>query len=105
MELNLVTNDIEVNGKKYKLQHPGNREWIRIKKTLYNVSGDSIDMEPLLDYFFEHVCFPESGSKLNLDTVPILELEEVWGSVALQFLRGTLETGYKYPNKKSSAGK
>jgi hypothetical protein len=95
-----IINTIEVNGKKYKLQHPGNREWMRVKKTMYNVTGDSIDMEPLLDYFFEHCCFPEGGPKLTLDSVPTRELEEAWQSIALRFLRGELETGYKYPDKK-----
>jgi hypothetical protein len=104
-DLNLITSRIEVNGKFYKLQHPGNREWLRIKKTMLNVSSDSIDMEPLLDYFFEHCCFPEEGSKLTVDNVSLEELEEVWGLVAPRFLRGALETGYVYPDQKRGKSK
>lgn len=95
--MNLLTCDVQVNGKKYKLQHPGNREWLKIKQTLFKVSSDGIDLIPLLDYFFEHCCFPESGEQLNLDNIPLAELEEVWSLVAPRFFRGTMEAGYIYP--------
>lgn len=98
-EIDLITATIEVNGNKYKLQHPGNREWIRLKKTLYSFANDGVNMEPLLDYFFENCCFPEGCPKLTLDTVPLKELEEVWGNLALRFLRGELEPGYVFPKK------
>jgi len=100
MELNILKANIEVNGKKYTLQHPGNREWIRLKKTLYKLSDDSISMEEILDYFFENCLFPEQGEKITLDTVPLRELEEVWSIVAPKFLGGNLEAGYKYPATK-----
>lgn len=94
---------IEVNGKKYTLQHPGNREWIRIKTSFVKIQDTGsavIDMEPLLDYSFEHVVFPEEGKQLSLDTVDLKELQEVWGVILPRFLGGNLETGYIYPSKK-----
>lgn len=98
----MIVANIEIYGKKYKLQHPGNREWIKLKKSLVSLSEDkgNIDMEPLLDYCFEHVVFPEVGEKLNLDTVDLIDLEEVWGLVLPRFLRGQLDPEYKYKNKK-----
>lgn len=98
----MITNTIEVNGKKYKLQHPGNREWIRLKKNFFTVGDNgrgSIDMETLFDYCFEHVVFPEQGQKLSIDTIDIKELEEVWGLVLPRFLRGELEAGAKFKSK------
>ena len=95
------TNTIEVNGKKYKLQHPGNREWIKLKKTFVTIQDGqaNIDMEPLLDYCFEHVVFPEEGNKLDLDTVELTELEEVWSVVLPRFLRGDLTATEKFKTK------
>jgi hypothetical protein len=100
-ELNLLQTTIEVNGKKFKLQHPGNREWIKLKGTLFKVSNDQVSMEALLDYFFEFCVFPEQGPKLTLDTVNLIELEEVWGLVAPKFFSGSLATNYRYPDKQS----
>jgi hypothetical protein len=97
--MNLLIANIEVNGKKYRLQHPGNREWLKLKKTLFRVSQDEIDIIPMLDYFFAHCCFPEIGDNLNLDTIDLTELEEVWSVIAPRFFRGDLATGYCYPVK------
>ena len=97
--LNIIKTSIEVNGKKYTLQHPGNREWMKLKKTLFKLSSDEIDMIPLLDYFFEFCLFPAEGAKPTLDSVPLKELEEVWSVIAPKFLGGSLESGYRYPNK------
>jgi len=91
--------EIEVNKKKYKLQHPGNREWIKLKKDFFSVSGKGeaiIDMEKILDYCFEHVVFPEEGQKLSLDTVDLLELEGVWSNLLIRFLRGDTIDKKKY---------
>lgn len=94
--------EIEVNKKKYILQHPGNREWYKIKGKLYKLQSDGFDMELILDYFFEHCVFPIESEKLTLDTADLIELEEVWGVIALPFLRGALETGYTYPPETKS---
>ncbi len=89
---------IAVNGKVYKLQHPGNREWIKLKGSLYSGQKDSFNFETMLDYCFENVVFPESGSQLTLDTVDTVELEEVWAVILPMFLRGKLDAGYVYPD-------
>jgi len=95
--------EIEVNKKKYKLQHPGNREWIKLKKDFFSVSGKGeaiIDMEKILDYCFEHVVHPETGPKLSLDddssVFPTTELEEVWSNLLIRFLRGDTIDKKKY---------
>ena len=99
--MNQIINHIEVNGKKYKLQHPGNREWLKIKSTLLKVSKDEIDILPLLDYFFEFCCFPEIGVNLKLDDIDLKEIEEVWSVIAPKFLMGNLETNYRHRAKVS----
>jgi hypothetical protein len=98
--LNITQTTIEVNGKKYRLQHPGNREWMRLKKAAVILQNNevSVDMEKLLDYFFEHCLFQTEGEKRTLDNIPLKELEEVWSIVAPRFLGGDLESGYKYPS-------
>ena len=96
---------IVVNGKVYKLQHPGNREWIKLKQALFTVKKDgtiAIDMEAMIDYCFEHVVFPEEGGKLKLDDCDLIELEEVWAIILPGFLRGQLESGYVYPEDRKS---
>ena len=93
---------IVVNDRVYKLQYPGNREWLKIKKTLLDVRTAQIDIEPLLDYCFEHVVFPETGNKLDLDTIDILEVEEVWAVILPAFLQGKLDAGYVYPEDRKT---
>jgi len=92
---------IVVNGKVYKLQHPGNRAWLEIKETMYKPQTDTIKMIPFLDYCFEHVIFPEEGDKLNLDTCDPIDLE-VWQEILPRFFRGVLESGYIYPDDRKS---
>lgn len=103
----MFVDEIVVSGKKFKLQHPGNREWIKLQSTLYDPVKGSIDMEKLLDYCFEHVVLPEEGRKLDLDSIPLSDLTEVWQVILPRFLTGKLESGYVYPEDRSSrkAGK
>jgi hypothetical protein len=97
---------ITVYDKKYKLQHPGTREWIKLKKEMREISSKDnkmsleIDTEKVVDYFFEHCCFPELGEKLSIDTILPQDFEEVWEPVSLMFLRGELGKEYCYPEKK-----
>lgn len=98
----MKTDRIVVNGKVYKLQHPGNREWLKVKKTLLDVRTAQVDIEPLLDYCFEHVVFPEEGNKLDLDTIDLQELEEVWAEILPSFLRGQLDSGYVFPENRKA---
>jgi len=82
---------IEVNEKKYTLQHPGNREWLKLKQEIIIVHASqtvSVDVVKMLDYCFEHVVFPDEGPKLDLDNIDIKEIEEVWSPVLQQFFKG-----------------
>lgn len=92
---------IVLNGKVYKLQHPGNRAWLEIKETMYKPQTDTIIMIPFLDFCFEHVVFPEVGSKITLDGCDPAELE-VWGEILPRFFRGKLDRDYIYPEDRAS---
>jgi len=94
-------NKIVINGKAYKLQHPGNREWLKIKETMYSVTKDHLEVIPMLDYCFEHVVFPEVGENLTIDNCDIDDLE-VWQELLPSFLRGQLEAGYIYPDTRQA---
>ena len=94
-------NKVVINGKIYKLQHPGNREWLKIKESMYSVQKDHLEMIPMLDYCFEHVVFPDKGEKITLDDCNIEELE-VWQTILPSFLRGQLEAGYIWPDSRAA---
>lgn len=83
---------IELKGKGYILQHPGNRAWLRLQKEMLNVSTGQFDMEKVLDYGFENVVFPEEGPKLNIDSISVAEME-VWQGLLPRFLRDRLTAG------------
>jgi len=78
-----------VDGRKYKLQHPGNRKKLQWEKEYINpVSG--IDQERFFDLCFEHCVIPEGHDfKPTVDNVQTADLE-VWGSVLRRFLGGHL---------------
>lgn len=100
---------VTVFGKKYKLQHPGTRAWMRLQRQFRLLSTDGVskgvnidlDMEKVLDYFFENCCFPEIGDKLSLDTILPSQLE-VWTHVSTVFLGGDLGPGGEYPEPERS---
>ena len=83
---------IEIKGEGFILQHPGNREWLRLQKEMLNLSTGQLDMEKVLDYGFEHVVYPETGKKLSLDTIDLFQME-VWQGILPRFLRGRLSSG------------
>lgn len=85
--MNIIKDVVEVSGKLYNLQHPGNREWIKLQQRLYNNKTGEINLELLLDYCFEHVVFPDNGPQLKLDDISLSDLE-VWGALLPDFLRG-----------------
>lgn len=97
----MITQKVVINGKVYKLQHPGNREWLKLQASLYNPKTDFFNLETMLDYSFENVVFPEEGNKLNLDTISLDDME-VWETVLPRFLRGKLEDGYVWPDTKQA---
>lgn len=92
--MNIIKDVVEVGGKLYNLQHPGNREWIKLQQRLYNNKTGEINLELLLDYCFEHVVFPDQGPQLTLDDISLSDLE-VWGACLPDFLRGQLKTDGK----------
>jgi hypothetical protein len=96
-----ITNKIVIEGKVYKLQHPGNRAWLDLQSSMLDVKTQTLNMTKMMDYCFEHVVFPVEGKKLNLDSLHPRELG-VWQIVLPSFLRGELDTGYVYPDDTKS---
>lgn len=81
---------IELGGKKYKLQHPGNRKWLEWRQESVDVQTGSVDMAGLLDNAFEHCVIPEGHDfKPTLDNVRPADLE-VWQLALRKFLGGEL---------------
>lgn len=80
-----------VDGKMYKLQHPGNRIKLQWEKEYCNpVSG--IDQEMFLDKAFEHCVIPEGHDfKPSIDDLKPKALE-VWQRTLRRFLNGDFET-------------
>jgi hypothetical protein len=82
--------ETEFAGKKYKLQHPGARAWVKLRSKLVNIETKRLDMEKLLDYAFEHIVIPleiQDGedSQLNLDTIDLKELSH-WEKTLPHFM-------------------
>ena len=78
-----------VDGKQYKLQHPGNRAKMEWDKKYFNFAT-GIDMEGFLDAAFESVVIPEAHDKKpNIDSVTPWELE-AWQETLKRFLDGGL---------------
>lgn len=79
-----------IDGKRYKLQHPGNRVKMRWEKEVFNPTT-GIDIEKFMDLAFEHCVIPEGhGDKPSIDTVKPKDLE-VWQRLLRRFLDGDLE--------------
>ncbi|TGK04165.1 hypothetical protein EHQ53_03175 [Leptospira langatensis] len=114
---------IQVNGKEYILQHPGTKEWIKLKSKMFRITDGNMDLSVILEYCFDHVVFPGKGAnKLSIDgplgpdgspislqqtelKAWIRELEEVWEIILPRFLRGELEPGFSWPENGSKNGK
>lgn len=99
--MNNIVNRVVINEKVYTLQHPGNREWLKLQSQMLDINTKTLDMEKLIDYCFENVVIPLVGNKLDLDTLPVQDLG-VWQVLLPQFLRGELDAGYVYPDDKKS---
>ncbi len=78
-----------ISGKRYKLQHPGNRAYLRWQKENYNIA-QGFDDEAMLDLFFQHCVFPENGTSLDLDSISPQELS-VFQKLMHKFLSGSLD--------------
>ncbi|HPA70771.1 MAG TPA: hypothetical protein PKY31_00790 [Spirochaetota bacterium] len=80
-----------IDGKKYRLQHPGNRTYLAWQKEFFSVV-EGMDMALFLDKAFEHCVIPEGHDfKPTVDDVKPKELE-VWGRMLRRFLGGDLDT-------------
>ena len=78
-----------VDGRKYRLQHPGNRAKLQWDRECFSLT-EGLDREKFLDLCFEHVVFPEDhDQKPDLDRLKPNEME-VWGEILPKFLRGEL---------------
>lgn len=93
---------IEVCGLQYRLQQIPNRDRIRLKQSVMNLKGNTVDLEKILDYGFEHCVFPEGHTNApTLDNCTPDELE-VWEKVLPNFcLNGKFVSPDK-PGKKQN---
>ncbi len=100
---NVTINEIEsdgrmavvtfVDGKQYKLQHPGNRTYIQWQQEYVTPMG--FNMEEFLDKSFEHVVIPMGHDfKPTIDNIKPKELE-VWQKLLRRFLGGDIESDQK----------
>lgn len=95
----LFTDIVEVGGKLYKLQHPGNRAWLKLKQSLINLTSKEFDLVKLLDYAFEHCVFPhEHNFEPTIDNISLND-SEVWEVILPNFFRGKVDAKFKPKNK------
>ena len=90
--MDTIIEKVLVNGKQYRLQHPGMRAVLKLQRDcLVNDTGIT-DIEQIVDYCFQHVVFPEGHSfRPTLDTIVPSECDD-WITIFVRFLRhGSLE--------------
>lgn len=79
-----------IDGRKYKLLHPGNRTKLAWEKETMNIAT-GIDREKYLDYAFEHCVIPDGHDfKPGLDNVTPKEAD-VWEKLLSRFLGGDIQ--------------
>jgi D-aminopeptidase len=85
--MDILIDYAEVNGKRYKLQHPGNREVLKLRARCTDTRTGSTDLEKMMDYCFEHVVIPDGhGFKPTVDNLHPREFEN-WIVLLPGFLR------------------
>lgn len=90
-----------VDGREYRLQHPGNRIYLDWQREFFSVT-EGVDLAKFLDKAFEYCVIPENHSfKPAVDTVKPKELG-VWGRVLRRFLDGDLDAPVERPRKTSN---
>ena len=78
-----------IDGKEYKLQHPGNRTYLQWQQEMFDFEK-GLDTISFLDNAFEHCVIPEGHDfKPTIDNVKPQELE-VWQKLLRMFLRGEI---------------
>ena len=93
-EITLVAN-LELGGRKYKLQHPGVAKWLEWKGKMFTILHDGKkihtkqDTTAILILFLEHcvICVSEPEFKLTIDNMHIGNAE-AWDEISLTFLTG-----------------
>ncbi len=104
-----ITSKVKIAGKKYILQHPGMRLWIRWQSEATETSGKgkhSINLEIVLDRGFEFVIIPDGHNyKPTLDTSSPSEVQE-WLKVLPGFLQnGKVISDPSIPEQSPGGGK
>ena len=95
---------VEVLGKKYKLQHPGNRAVLKLQSNAINAQNGTINLEPMMDFCFEHVVVPDGhGFHPTIDNLPPKEFE-AWLGILPGFLRGESMEGWKVSETRIEKG-
>ena len=79
-----------IDGKNYKLQHPGNRTYLEWQQETFDLQ-EGLDTISFLDKVFEHCVIPDGHDfKPTIDDVKPAELE-VWQRLLRRFLRGDID--------------
>lgn len=100
------TKDVEVNGKKYKLIHPGMRLHTRWRRQCSEIVEGKIffDLEKFLEFAFEGCIEPIDHTFLpNLDNVLDPKEQEEWARLLPRFLRGDSIDDFQGKEKKKGS--
>lgn len=91
-----------VDGRKYRLQHPGNRTHLQWQKEYFSVT-EGFDQAKFLDNAFEYCVIPEGHEfRPTIDNIKPKELE-VWGRMLRRFFVGDIDSMVA-PNRQRSGG-
>lgn len=86
--MNVIAIEAVIGGKKYRVQHPGNRKNLEMQQRAINARTGAFDQTVVFDYMFEHCVIPlENQTKPDLDMISPQEVEE-WAVFLPTFLRG-----------------
>jgi hypothetical protein len=78
------------DGLRYRLQHPGNRDYLQWQKEHYSMTA-GFDQEAMLDKFFEYCVIPEDHDKKpELDNILPTEVT-AWSTLMHKFLSGDVQ--------------
>jgi hypothetical protein len=89
---------VEVKGKKYRLQHPGARAWMKQQESVIKTDG-SFGFEAIVDYGLQNVIKPVEGPLLNWEYFDErMEELNIWQMILAFFLpNGYLEEDKSKP--------
>jgi len=102
--------EVEVNGERYKLTHPGMRMHNRWKNDATEMNAEtkrsSFNMEKYLDLAFEN-CVEPVGHNFQPDQDNLItpKDQEAWALLLPRFLRGVDIQEFKTKKKQSKAAK